>query len=204
VSEATAATPRDREATKQRILDAAIAEFAAHGLSGARVDRIAVGAGANKRMIYLYFGNKEELFDHVVAEALQRLIDAVPLTPDDLPGYAGAMYDALVADPSVFRLTTWRQLERPHATAAEAQSYADKQAALAARASGPIGGGLTPATCLAMVLALAQTWHLASPALQAELPGQERLRADIVEAVRRITAAPDEHRTQRRGRRASA
>jgi AcrR family transcriptional regulator len=53
---------RDPEQTRQRILDAAKAEFSRVGLGGARVDRIALEAGANKRMLYYYFGNKEDLF----------------------------------------------------------------------------------------------------------------------------------------------
>jgi AcrR family transcriptional regulator len=48
--------------TKARILEAATAEFAQHGFGGARVDRIAERAGANKRMLYYYFGSKDELF----------------------------------------------------------------------------------------------------------------------------------------------
>ena len=53
---------RDPERTKARILDAAMAEFAHYGLGGARVDRIAQRAGANKRMLYYYFGSKDDLF----------------------------------------------------------------------------------------------------------------------------------------------
>jgi AcrR family transcriptional regulator len=53
---------RDPQRTRGRILDAATAEFAHHGLGGARVDRIAKRAGANKRMLYYYFGSKEALF----------------------------------------------------------------------------------------------------------------------------------------------
>jgi TetR/AcrR family transcriptional regulator len=53
---------RDPEATRERILRAAVAEFADKGLGGARVDEIADRAGANKRMLYHYFGNKEDLF----------------------------------------------------------------------------------------------------------------------------------------------
>ena len=53
---------RDPERTRQRILDAATEEFARHGLGGARVDRIATRAGANKRMLYYYFGSKDGLF----------------------------------------------------------------------------------------------------------------------------------------------
>jgi len=59
---ADAAVQRDPERTRRRILDAAIAEFSAKGLSGARIDEIAGRAGANKRMIYHYFGNKEDLY----------------------------------------------------------------------------------------------------------------------------------------------
>ena len=49
-------------ATRQKILDAALGEFAAKGLAGARVDEIALRAGANKRMLYAHFGSKEELW----------------------------------------------------------------------------------------------------------------------------------------------
>ncbi|MCW5731074.1 MAG: TetR family transcriptional regulator [Alphaproteobacteria bacterium] len=48
--------------TRRRILEAAVAEFADKGLAGARVDAIAARAGANKRMIYQYFGNKQDLW----------------------------------------------------------------------------------------------------------------------------------------------
>ncbi|MBS0321963.1 MAG: TetR family transcriptional regulator [Proteobacteria bacterium] len=64
-----AAPARDAEASRARILEAATAEFAAHGLAGARVDRIAVAARANKRMLYYYFGNKDALFAAVMAQA---------------------------------------------------------------------------------------------------------------------------------------
>ncbi len=53
---------RRPDQTREGILAAAVAEFAAHGLEGARVDAIAHRAGANKRMIYHYFGNKDDLY----------------------------------------------------------------------------------------------------------------------------------------------
>lgn len=53
---------RNPERTRQRILDAATGEFSDKGLKGARVDQIATRAGINKRMLYHYFGNKEDLF----------------------------------------------------------------------------------------------------------------------------------------------
>jgi AcrR family transcriptional regulator len=53
---------RDAERTQAAILSAATQEFARHGLGGARVDRIAVRAKTNKRMLYYYFGRKDALF----------------------------------------------------------------------------------------------------------------------------------------------
>ena len=60
---------RDADATQARILAAAKKEFAKNGLGGARVDEIADRAKANKRMIYHYFGNKEDLFRTVLEDA---------------------------------------------------------------------------------------------------------------------------------------
>ncbi len=59
----------DPERTRQAILAAARDEFAAHGLSGARVDAIAARTGAAKRMIYYYFGSKEGLYLAVLEAA---------------------------------------------------------------------------------------------------------------------------------------
>ena len=58
--------PRDAEQTRKRILDAAVVEFARKGLGGARVDAIALRSKSNKRMIYHYFGSKEQLFKEVI------------------------------------------------------------------------------------------------------------------------------------------
>jgi len=60
---------RDAGATRRRILMAAKREFARLGFGGARVDTIALRAKANKRMIYHYFGGKEDLFTAVVEDA---------------------------------------------------------------------------------------------------------------------------------------
>jgi AcrR family transcriptional regulator len=53
---------RRPERTRLSILSSATEEFARYGLGGARVDRIARRAGANKRMLYYYFGDKDGLF----------------------------------------------------------------------------------------------------------------------------------------------
>lgn len=64
---------RDPERTRARILDAAKAEFAERGLGGARVDRIARLSGANKRMLYHYFGSKQDLFLAVLEDIYEEM-----------------------------------------------------------------------------------------------------------------------------------
>jgi AcrR family transcriptional regulator len=64
---------RDAARTRAAILAAATDDFARHGLDGARVDRIAAQAKANKRMLYYYFGDKEALFLAVLEAAYARI-----------------------------------------------------------------------------------------------------------------------------------
>jgi len=64
---------RDPEAMRRRILEAATAEFADHGYSGARVERISAAASTVDRMLYYYFGSKEGLFRAVLEHAYERL-----------------------------------------------------------------------------------------------------------------------------------
>src|SRR5882724_13127637 len=65
--------PRDAGRTQAAILEAATQEFARHGLGGARVDRIAARAKTNKRMLYYYFGGKEDLFLAVLERAYEHI-----------------------------------------------------------------------------------------------------------------------------------
>jgi len=64
---------RDPEGMRLRILAAAKQEFANHGLAGARVDRIAAKADANKRMLYYHVGNKEDLYLAVLEGAYEKI-----------------------------------------------------------------------------------------------------------------------------------
>lgn len=64
---------RNPERTKRDILVAARAEFCEYGLDGARVDRIAERAAANKRLLYHYFGNKDALYSAVLLEAYREI-----------------------------------------------------------------------------------------------------------------------------------
>src|SRR5262249_56032790 len=62
---------RDPQRTRERILAAALAEFSAKGLAGSRVDAIARRAPVNKRMLYHYFGNKDDLFREIINRNLE-------------------------------------------------------------------------------------------------------------------------------------
>jgi AcrR family transcriptional regulator len=64
---------RNADRSQKEILDAALAEFAEHGLGGARMDRMAERAGVNKRLIYYYFDDKESLFLAVLERAYERI-----------------------------------------------------------------------------------------------------------------------------------
>ena len=72
--------PRDPAATRRRILDAAVSEFADKGFSGARVETIAKAANANMRMLYHYFHDKEKLY----IAAIEEVYRAVRVAEQDL------------------------------------------------------------------------------------------------------------------------
>ncbi|MGO4431698.1 TetR/AcrR family transcriptional regulator, partial [Streptomyces sp. MCAF7] len=67
-SDATTAPPA--LTARERILRAATEEFAEHGFSGARINRIAEAANLNKQLIYHYFDSKDGLYAAVLGEML--------------------------------------------------------------------------------------------------------------------------------------
>lgn len=98
---------RDAEATKQRILQAALEEFSTHGHSGARVDRVAEGAGVSKPMIYEYFGDKDTIYAAALREAYVRIRQAEKhLDLDALPPEA-AIRELVRFTMNHFRRNPW-------------------------------------------------------------------------------------------------
>ncbi|MSP31603.1 MAG: TetR/AcrR family transcriptional regulator [Pseudolabrys sp.] len=59
--------------SKEKILKAAIAEFALKGLDGARVDVVARRSGVNKTLLYHYIGNKDRLFVAALEATYQKI-----------------------------------------------------------------------------------------------------------------------------------
>lgn len=110
----------DADGTRRRILGAAIDEFSARGLAGARVDRIAASAGCSKERIYANFGDKESLFTTVLNRSFAELGEAVAATSapgsevDSVADFAVAVFDHFVDNPANQRLLSWARLEDTH------------------------------------------------------------------------------------------
>lgn len=184
---------RDSAATKARILDAAIEEFATHGMAGARIDRIAAAAEANKRSIYVYFENKERLFDAALHRVITATSAAVPLTEDDLPGYAGRLFDYHLAHRQALRMGLWRQLERPDSGPDETAIFAEKIEMMAAAERGLTTSGLPPTDLVVLIIGLVTSWMISpddllgadgsDPHSPSRIAG---FRASVVEAAERL------------------
>lgn len=65
------------ETSKEKILNAAITEFATYGYDGARIDRIAKKSKLNKAMIYYHFSGKEALYVAIVTQLAQTIVDTI-------------------------------------------------------------------------------------------------------------------------------
>jgi AcrR family transcriptional regulator len=188
--------PGDAQATRRRLLDAAAAEFARHGIAGARVDRIAAAAQANKAQIYHYFGSKDDLFDAVFDDLVATTVAEAPLDADDLPGYAAALFDRYERHPEIQRLATYARLERdaarpPHAKRAAAGR--DKLAKIeAAQDAGRLTTAFAPDELLALVTTLAATYTQVSPEDHGSAARRSRAhrRAVVVRAVEALLATP--------------
>jgi AcrR family transcriptional regulator len=185
---------RDADATRRRLLDAAAEEFAAFGIAGARVDRIAVAAASNKAQIYHYFGNKDGLFEAVFHDLVVTTLRDSPIDATDLPEYAGRLFDGYVARPHVQRLATWYRLERAGTQDPIdiiAESNAAKVDAIAkAQADGALTDRWSAVDLLGLVLQISGLWSGMTPEYAALVADESHAhrRAVIVGAVRALLA----------------
>ncbi len=100
---------RDAERTRERILDAALAEFADKGYAGARVRQIAERAGVNAQLISYYFGGKEGLYRELVQRwhSWETGIDQAGLSFADVNA---AYLKATLDQPELMRMFIWEGL----------------------------------------------------------------------------------------------
>jgi AcrR family transcriptional regulator len=110
---------RDAERTRAEIIEVATREFADKGYAGARVDEIAAKMSTTKRMIYYYFGNKEQLYvevlEHAYAgiRAIEQELDVEHLDPADaMRQLAELTFDHHESHPDFIRLVSIENIHR--------------------------------------------------------------------------------------------
>jgi AcrR family transcriptional regulator len=189
-------------ATRERILAAAIAEFAAHGLAGARVDEIAARANANKRMLYAYFGGKEELWLTVLETVYaakreeERAVAVDGLPPAEAMAalvrfnlrYTAAHpeFVALLNQENVHRAAYLKRSEKVRALYSP---LVEMLSAVLARgvAAGAFRGGVDPRQLYVTIVALGHFYcaniHTLSAILGEDLAGEAALAAREAHAV---------------------
>ena len=111
--------PRNAEATRDDVLNAALEEFAEKGVFGARVEEIAARSQSSKHMIYYYFGNKDGLYAAVLERAYRDFGVAEQGTDyeareplEALTALIGSTFDAHIKNPHVVRILMGENLDR--------------------------------------------------------------------------------------------
>jgi AcrR family transcriptional regulator len=186
---------RNPDETRTRIMKAATEEFATHGIAGARVDRVAEHAAISKERIYSYFGNKNQLFDAVFSAYVTASLEEVAFDADDLPAYAGRMFDHFADDPDRLRLSTWYRLERPEGIGLAAVVDANDRrvkAITAAQQAGTVPDDFTPVQLLSLIQSLTASWATMNPefAAVAKRTSRRERRRVVMRAVARIVGVP--------------
>lgn len=185
---------RDPERKRQQLLEGALAEFAEHGIGGARVDRIATRAGVSAGLVYSFYDGKEGLFEAVYDAIVEQTVSGIPIDADNLPEYAGQLYDAGLEHPAVMRFVGWYALERGDTEQAVrpivTQSMADKAAAIEdAQRRGTVTKRHTAPELLALVLTIANMWQRQGEDVRTLVPESQRRRI-IVDTVRHLVTPP--------------
>ena len=190
----------DIEETRRRLKAAAVEEFAARGLAGTTMDSIARRASVNKERIYHYFGDKERLFNAVVADELARVAAAVPIASVrelDVGEFAGLVFDYHAAHPHLARLLHWEGLSTGRPLPEDGRRTGHYTTMVdtftAAQRDGELADDLEAAHQVFLVIALA-AWWFAVPQVVRMLTGnsadgpQDRAlqRRAVVVAARRL------------------
>jgi AcrR family transcriptional regulator len=196
---AAAAPPSAPEtSTRDRIFAAAVDEFAKHGNAGARVDRIAKNAKANKESIYRYYGTKEELLHRVVNQYLDEYGSRFEPQAKDLPTFIRDIFREHRLHPEYLRLTLWEGLEfggelAPDTVEHRTRHFQEKiDSVLEQQRTGEVDPELDPRHLLLVLFGIANYWH-ALPQVVRMVLGREPTAEDLArhervveDCVRRI------------------
>jgi AcrR family transcriptional regulator len=188
---------RDPQRTQDRILAAALAEFSAEGFAGARVARIARRARVNKRMLYHYFGNKEDLFRGIFDRKLVERAGWLTEAPADLGASLAYWFRMACEDSDWIRLIQWEALaDGDESVIREEERRASFRQALddlrARQRRGLLPADLDAGHLLLAIMGLV-AYPLAFPQLTRMVTGRSAtdpgFRAERAEFLRRFAAA---------------
>ncbi len=200
----TTASPvarRDAQGTRERILNAALAEFSASGFSGARIHAIARRAGVNVRMLYHYFGEKDDLFRAI----LRRRFAERPIQPDAAPPaplgkQMQDWFDRIASNPDWVRLTQWEALEAGDEPLVEEAERRHRWGATIERIRAEQTAGRVPSDLDADLLVLAMvalaTFPIASSPVVRLVSGAQPSDAAFQRRYRRFLARLSAHLTE--------
>jgi TetR/AcrR family transcriptional regulator len=157
---------RDKEATRARILEAAMGTFAEKGLAASSISEIAAAAGVTKSLIHHHFGSKQALWDAAkdryfrsYFEVQMGMLEAegsAELLEESIEKY----FDFLKKNPSFVRMIGWMQLEQVDSSfpLGEALTREAVRKLRDTQAAGQLRDDLHPFSILISFLGLAEHW----------------------------------------------
>jgi AcrR family transcriptional regulator len=177
-------TTARRQATRERLYEAAVTLFAEQGFSATTVDEIAERAGVAKGTVYYNFASKNDLFEELLRHGVELLAESLRLAADGAEARGGSRVDALdamiraglvfiVRQPSFTQLyvaelwrtnRTWQKtltLVRQEAVAVVEKVLGE--AVAAGELSGEVDVPLTASALFGMVLVAALDWQAFQP-----------------------------------------
>ena len=171
-------------ALRSAIFDAAMTEFAEKGFAGARVERIASAAGANRAMLYYYYGSKNRLFSQVLAAACARCLPGAGPLPGDPIEWLLAWCQRGDRDDRLLRVVEWAIIERRFISGSEMAGAAQTLLALV---GGPhehsmavrLSGWVLVAAAVLPIL-----WPSVTEAVVGEQPSSPRFQAEHARLLR--------------------
>lgn len=175
----------DTDATREKLLDAAITEFSDRGFSGARIHQISRISGCNRERIYFYFGGKAELFEAALTRELVTALDDLPILgsgPVAIADFAGRYFDLSRSRPSLARLTFWEGLEQGHPVGAETRTLRAANKVTEMRDALPALSEAAAEDLLLTIVTLCHAW-VSSPNVPLVItgtPDEDRRRASIM------------------------
>ena len=129
--ETEATRRRDREATKQALLAAAVEVFAEHGYDAATTRAVAQAAGVNEQLIQRYFGGKAGLLLAIIERFGEQERSCCALPPPcasveaEIRGFLEYQLEHIAAVGDVFKVALYRSLSDPEVACAIGRQFAE-------------------------------------------------------------------------------